>query len=667
MVFQLLYSIFYISSWCATATGRLEDDARQAHDEIEGLRKKENERWTKVQKKLLESSRPYERSLEDYYQSNNNQYNVYQQNSMYGMWNASMSEVDFGFDITSYSFKYTGCHDVGYKWKSGENPSRYATFRLCPTNSCSGKSTWGCKSDYGEYIVPVDLLVSSLIEHNEARVRGYCEYCQRCAAVESYKLFAGEVLMHKEYVLSYAQQRFSTWCARGTSGSNYRDDQKSWQTMRSTFGTWYDRTIYPGFYDSDGQFNACWGYSSANNGFICLDTELADGPGVYWDTDIFGTAPETWTYFLYNGYIVDQQELCDSRYSSSCYNQYDACMEILNYQQPQGNNYNNVESGNGGRLKLIELLQCVPISENDIQYSALAFYTKYVYAQERFQQYNTQTENYASNNGQNGNYYKKYYGDNGAEASANLYIGPACGGDSMAIKLAVYSDEYCTQRVHETSVSELLGYNPLAENTDIFPSECISCRPPDEELRWYETEEIEDPVMPFCSILYQFAGKCNVRLKPNGRYDPDILYNQEDDGTFMAGTCTMVEALNLQIENDQSWMKKLGDEIRMRRKELSPGAKAGIVITTLIFAGLAVAGFIHRNMHAIELGTRKLKPNDIPEIPNFDYRDADLERKDSGVGQARGESPRRSARNMSRFRSAPKVLSQSQTRSGFDD
>ena len=113
----------------------------------------------------------------------------------------------------------------------------------------------------------------------------------------------------------------------------------------STFGTWYDRPIYPGYYDTYGAFNACWGYNS-EEGFICLAAEnmvlsdevayeLDNREAVYWDADIFGTQPDTWSNFTINGFItaVDQDDLCDSRYSSSCYNQYDACMEVLNGQQ----------------------------------------------------------------------------------------------------------------------------------------------------------------------------------------------------------------------------------------------------------------------------------------------------------------------------------------------
>lgn len=137
--------------------------------------------------------------------------------------------------------------------------------------------------------------------------------------------------------------------------------------------------------------------------------------------------------------------------------------------QRENYGYGGDEDEKRVRLKLIDLLECAQISEDDMQESALSFFTEYAYAQDRYQEYSERTENYVNSNGQNDNYYNKYYGENGVETSANLFIGPACGTDNMSIKLAVYSDSRCTQPVNGISVSELLGYNPLAENTDIFP------------------------------------------------------------------------------------------------------------------------------------------------------------------------------------------------------
>lgn len=214
-----------------TRRSSLEAAAQKAHNEIPTLRRQEHDMWVKLQERLLEAAEPYQQNDSHHHDQQQqqqqhqremygqnaeyraNQYNGYQPSS-YQTWDPYLAENDFGFDIREYSFKYTGCHDVGHTLQYDPAPSRYATFRLCPTDSCSAQSTWGCQSNYGEYIVPADLLLTSLIEHNQARVTGYCEYCHKCAALESYKQFFSETSMHKEYAVSYADNKFQTWCTR---------------------------------------------------------------------------------------------------------------------------------------------------------------------------------------------------------------------------------------------------------------------------------------------------------------------------------------------------------------------------------------------------------------------------------------------------------------------
>ena len=121
-------------------------------------------------------------------------------------------------------------------------------------------------------------------------------------------------------------------------------------------------------------------------------------------------------------------------------------------------------------MDLTDLLQCAQITEEQMQYSGLALYDQYVYAQQRNRRYGySDTSTYNANGDQNG---YNYNADNEAgydDDEILLYVGPVCGGDSMSIKLAVYGDEYCTQRVDGITVKELLGYNPLSDNMDIFP------------------------------------------------------------------------------------------------------------------------------------------------------------------------------------------------------
>jgi hypothetical protein len=113
---------------------------------------------------------------------------------------------------------------------------------------------------------------------------------------------------------------------------------------------------------------------------------------------------------------------------------------------------------------LTDLLECTAISEEQMTISGLSFAEQYSYTQQRAQEYREQYYD-------NGNDYQNAYNFNGNDDSidGSLYVGPACGEDNMAITLAVYGDAYCTQKVERITVSQLLGYNPLAENMDVFP------------------------------------------------------------------------------------------------------------------------------------------------------------------------------------------------------
>ena len=101
----------------------------------------------------------------------------------------------------------------------------------------------------------------------------------------------------------------------------------------------------------------------------------------------------------------------------------------------------------------------------------LTFFSQYVYFEERKRKYseNAEQRNRKYYNSQNGyNINSRYYDNEGNEAVESLFVGPACGANHRAIKLAVYGDSFCTKAVEGITVKELLGYDPLADDIDIF-------------------------------------------------------------------------------------------------------------------------------------------------------------------------------------------------------
>lgn len=295
---------------------------------------------------------------------------------------------------------------------------------------------------------------------------------------------------------------------------------------------------------------------------------------------------------------------------------------------------------------------------------ALSFYEDYTFSQKQYSQYKQQS-GYDNNRNNNGGYDEEF----------RIFVGPDCGGDRRSIKLAVYGDAYCTTKIEGITVKEMLGYNPLDDSMNIFPyvpllqkshrtvfvdtlllltghteffrSDCISCQPPEDEFMWYESEQ-EDPVLPFCSMLYQLSGKCNTKLTPGGMYNAETLYKIQDTAHFLIDTCDEIATLNRDIAKRQSLAKKWADGIRMSTKALSSASKAFLVFLTFLFAGAIVTGCLYWYMRSAleEDKDDNLKSNDIPEIPSFKYQNADnVARKNSGVRRARDD--------MSRCRTAP--------------
>jgi len=203
---------------------------------IPSLRKQEMERKNVMQRKLASMAvKPEDlngRELANYNNANNYNYNNANQynnannanNNQYAnyqgsgyQWDEYMDEYDFGFDITNYAIKYTQCATVQtYSDNLAEDEysdtvlaaQRFALFRLCPADQCSDYSNNGCASNYGEYLVSLDQFLMAMLEYQESRVQGYCEYCQGCASIEAAKSFWATVYNTRDYALTQAQTSY---------------------------------------------------------------------------------------------------------------------------------------------------------------------------------------------------------------------------------------------------------------------------------------------------------------------------------------------------------------------------------------------------------------------------------------------------------------------------
>lgn len=492
------------------------------------------------------------------------------------VWDESMDANGAGFDITNYSVKYTQCATVQtYSDNLAAEEyietvlaaERFALFRLCPSDQCSSYSNSGCGSNYGEYIVSLDQFMLAMLEYQEHRVAGYCEYCQNCASIESGKAFYKDVASTKEFALQSAEESYQTWyttyledmyasSANGNGdnaynaetdmntlaqqyyqsvrdASNYANqyaannygssssssngyssasansgnynwaNQNMWQTQSSSLssytgsdswsnmgsrgGSFYGRPILNGYYEN-GAFVQQYGYFNGEGTYVSLEDE-----DITWDETLWGEQPDGW------GDIDQDTESCSFKYAGSCYNQYDACMQILdeqdyetynnyqnaNYQNAQNGQYNNnqyqaaAQQNYQAKMTLKDFLGCVEVDPTT-KYGATAYQQSQYAQQQNYQQAAATTTTYNCYDGDENCAKMQAYAEQMAEyeaaksANRQYFIGPHCASNGRDVSLAVYSDQYCTVVDSESTVEDMLGYSPYSY-INLFPSECLPC------------------------------------------------------------------------------------------------------------------------------------------------------------------------------------------------
>jgi hypothetical protein len=178
--------------------------------------------------------------------------------------------------------------------------------------------------------------------------------------------------------------------------------------------------------------------------------------------------------------------------------------------------------------------------------------------------------------------------------------------------------------------------------------------------KWYEDEEVdaaEDGIEPMCSILYQFSGKCQKNLKPANSYSNSYQYNQNgnqmDQGWLQMYqsenqylnedlVCAYIDSLRLNTYDEQgevildpsiSWKpSEWQKELRINRQAMSGGYKAGLVITSLAMAAMAVGAAVLHAMLA-----RKNIPWRAKKLASVGDQ-TDLARQNSGILMGRSRS-----------------------------
>ena len=95
--------------------------------------------------------------------------------------NAENEEIDFTW-VADMSLKFQGCYHT-QTWNEeadGEEDVRISTqrlvrFRLCPSDTCSMESAYGCKEGYGDYVISMEAYLEAYFEAVEQDQEYNCQ------------------------------------------------------------------------------------------------------------------------------------------------------------------------------------------------------------------------------------------------------------------------------------------------------------------------------------------------------------------------------------------------------------------------------------------------------------------------------------------------------------
>jgi hypothetical protein len=107
----------------------------------------------------------------NYNNNKNSNYNYQGQSQYTGSYqDVNWKDIDTSY-LAGYSIKFQGCHHV-QQWNEDANggddtikimTQRLVRFRLCPSNACSAGASFGCDSNYGDYVVDMETYVGAYL------------------------------------------------------------------------------------------------------------------------------------------------------------------------------------------------------------------------------------------------------------------------------------------------------------------------------------------------------------------------------------------------------------------------------------------------------------------------------------------------------------------------
>lgn len=444
-------SIFSVSVACAAASSsrHLSKDFMNAMKSpaIQASRKKSHaNKVRELNESLIKASRKLQNNQNYNYGADKDQNGVADGYYLDGVYYAY---EEAPFDMTSRSFKYSGCaaiksYDVDRANENG-NPmvmDTYAVFRLCPADKCNQYSLTGCSKNYGEYAVDMTTYLSYVLGYYDDRYEEYCDYCEAC----DYQYQA-----QAKSTLNQCYTQMSKW--KNYQGYNqntnaYNMQQQANQNANSA--------------NQAANYNKYYYYNGNNNVEEEPQDETEDETED--ETDDAGRRMEESSQQANAfGYYDDNGDWIDGGTGAGSQFGYWGADGVF-YPYDQEINYNEAQICADGS----ECDYCVYQNEQIYKYcdsyvcGDYYTYCSDLYKTEEQKEFDPLDflECTAWENG-NGQVY---------------YIAPHCGSDHYTISLGVFSDENCVEYVGaDISLSTVLGFQFDDKDVLKIPKECISC------------------------------------------------------------------------------------------------------------------------------------------------------------------------------------------------
>ena len=409
-----------------------------------------------------------------------NSYVAWDQNNQWGQ-----EDGVYNVDLTTYSFKYSGCaavkeFDETAIEDGASSPfvsSTFAVFRLCPADSCNKYSMTGCGSNYGEYVIEMSSYLDAMFEYYEGMYDDYCDYCSPC----DYDVQLGYTEWLQE---CYQEKNAEEW------QNNQAYQQQAWEDYYNKNNG--DMSGY-----NNGYANA-YGYNANNN----ANNNNANG-----------------NYNNANGNYNNNGNNANGNYNNNNGNNNN---NNKNYNNNNGNNNNNNNKNNGNRDLQQNYNQggnsmfygyynangeWVQPNDDEARQNGWGYWgndgTWYAYGDEDYQANQDecylkyvdfdQCDEYVCSDYIT--YCTDWYGaaEDQKQGALNLldyvtcseyqaangqtyYLAPHCGSDHFSVKIGIYSDEGCLNYIGQTvTLSTVVGYKVDESELFAFPKECISC------------------------------------------------------------------------------------------------------------------------------------------------------------------------------------------------